>query len=72
MKYAFSFRSRNCALRFYDALVREGVTARIINAPRVGGSCALGVEVNADDLDRARRVVSSGYPSFIAIYPAGV
>lgn len=70
MKYVFAFRSRNCALRFYDALKREGINSRITGAPRSGGSCALGVEVGENDFKRAHMIVSSPYafPNFIRVF----
>lgn len=69
MKYIFSFRSRNCAFRFYDALKREGIAPRVVNAPRAGGSCALGVEVGQDDLLLARKIANPyDFPSFIGIF----
>ena len=70
MKYVFAFRSRNCALRIYDASKREGIDSRIVGAPRSGGSCALGVEVGEKDYKRAHMIVSSPYafPNFIRVF----
>ncbi|MCI9518670.1 MAG: DUF3343 domain-containing protein [Clostridia bacterium] len=69
MKYIFSFRSRNCAFRFYDALKREGISSRVVNAPRAGGSCALGVELQENDLPLARRIANPyDFPSFIGVF----
>ena len=69
MKYNFAFRSRNSAFRFFDAVRSEGISARVVNAPRAGGSCALGVEVSDKDLDRAKRVMNPHtFPSFIGIF----
>lgn len=72
MKYNFTFRSRNCALRFYDALKGDGIQARIVNAPRAGGSCALGVEVSESDFRRAQMIVSSPYmfSEFVSVIKA--
>lgn len=70
MYYSFSFRSRNCAIRFYDSVRNEGIPAQIINSPRAGGSCALGVKIAEAYLARARRVLDYyTFPSFIEIYP---
>lgn len=69
MKYSFSFRSRNCAFRFYDALKREGIKSRVTNAPRAGGSCALGVLVAGENMERALRIVNAyDFPSFIGVF----
>lgn len=69
MKYSFAFRSRNCAFRFLDAVKSEGISARIVNAPRAGGSCALGVEVDESDLQRTRMIADSyRFSSFIGIF----
>lgn len=70
MNYSFSFRSRNCALRFYDSVRNEGIRAEIINSPRDGGSCALGVKIAAADLSYAKRILNFyAFPSFMEIYP---
>lgn len=70
MYYSFSFRSRNCALRFYDSVRGEGIPAQIINSPRAGGSCALGVKVKDEYVHHAKRILNFyAFPSFIEIYP---
>lgn len=63
MRYIFSFRSRNAALRFRDDLNRNGVPSALINTPQEAGvGCGLSVRVEADRLQAASRVLGI-YPT---------
>ncbi|MCI8435677.1 MAG: DUF3343 domain-containing protein [Clostridia bacterium] len=63
MRYIFSFRSRNAALRFRDDLYRNGVSCTLINTPQEAGvGCGLSVRIEASQLTAANRVLGI-YPN---------
>lgn len=58
MKYIFSFRSRNAALRFRDDLGRNSIPSGLRNTPQEAGvGCGLSVCVAESDLAAANRVL---------------
>lgn len=63
MRYIFSYRSRNAALRFRDDLSRNGVPSVLINTPQEAGvGCGLSVRVEPQHLALASRVLGI-YPN---------
>ena len=60
MNYIFSFSSRNCALRFSDAVVAAGGRAKLVNAPVKNGS-GCGLAVSCSDYKLCQDVLNYGH-----------
>lgn len=68
MYYIFTFGSRTNAIKFKDAVRREGQRAELVSTPQsIGSGCGLSVKV--DDPTIGKRVLSyDKYSSFKGVY----
>ncbi len=60
MSYIFAFSSRNSAMRFCDAVVDYGGSARLVNTPQSTGS-GCGLSVKCDDYGLCSGILNRGY-----------
>lgn len=69
-EFFIAFRSRQEAVRFFEALATYSITARLINTPSSAGvGCGLSVKLFAKDMQQARVILSRGrYQSAIGFY----
>lgn len=56
--YVFVFKARTGAVKFNEALKREGINSSLINTPKAAG-IGCGLSVKTDDLAYSRRVLAS-------------
>ncbi|MCL2061737.1 MAG: DUF3343 domain-containing protein [Firmicutes bacterium] len=70
MYYIFSFRSRNESIGFFERINRLGVSAKLINTPRIiSVGCGLSVKVCASCIDTARKTLHiCAYETFLGLF----
>ena len=70
MYYIFSFRSRNQSICFFECAAKAGVSAKLINTPRVISiGCGLSVKVAAAHIDAAYKILNTKrYTTFLGLF----
>lgn len=68
MEYVFYFLSRNSGMRFMDDVLRNGVSARVVNTPELSnGGC--GMAIRCSDYSVCYNVIyRSRYSGLHAVY----